>query len=1519
MNFERNFFDSTFGMPLLHLFVAAFSLNMTYTFPLMISLRSCACSLGLAVFVFIAGCGGGSSSSNTGGNTGGNTTNPTVTSVSPASVMAGSSSLTLTVNGTGFTNGATVEVGGIADQTVYVSATQLTATVTAAQLTNGGQLSVIVVNGDASSGSGTPVNLAVTNPAPTIASVTPSVELAGAAAPVITVTGTGFVPSTVIQVNGSNRTTAFINTTEVNVTLTAADVASSGSLSLTAVNPAPGGGASTAATVAVNNPTPVVNGVSPQVVLTGTTTPTTVTVTGTNFTSASTVELGGVATATTYVSATQLTFQLTVAEQATSQQILVGVMNPAPGGGTGLGAWIDILPPAPTPAITRVSPSQFNVGSGPTTITVYGSNLVPTPNFPVVSSSFALLWNGTALTAQQWGSSGYGTEFITATVPASLLTALGNATIEVSNSTATPPLSNALTVSITNPPPPTLTSTSPSAGPINTATAVTLYGTGFTAGSTVALNGTNIASTFVSSTELTTTIPASSVALPGNVNLTVTTPGPGGGTSASLPYTAYIAIPNNGMVYNPVNGLLYVSVPGSAGTPYGNSVVSVDPETGALGAPILVGSEPDQLAISSDGTTLWVGLDGASAVREVNLITGTAGMQFSLANNSGTYAFPPIAHALAVLPGYPNSIVMSSALNQYVYEDMLGIYDSGVPRTDFADLSSISTLPAIFISPTKAEVYATSYESGYQVFSYNSSGLQYLAGNTGTDNFGAAYGTALQVDNGVAYLDSGLALNAETGALLGTFYSSGTTVATGPMVSDSSLGKLFILENTGSTSTPNSAVIQAFNESNFAAIASGSLQVNGALAGTRYGAGDSTATELDGNNPINTMVRWGADGLAFRAANGVFSFRSSIVQNLATVSADLDVGIVVSGANTTGKSTIYTATITNAGPSASTNVALTASIPSTGVLLSVTPSSGACSSSGNVSCDLGALSSGSSVTVTFVVSQMTAGAATLSAQVTASENDPNLTNNQASSTVTVTGSDYNPSPTVVSVTPAAILAGSSATEIAVTGSGFTSASSILVGGVSLPTTQTSSTQLTAVVPAANLASLGWTPVSVTTPGPGGGNSANLPLTIFSVISLDANHILYDPYSRNIMASIASGATTVAPNSLVAITPSTGAVGTPIPIGSQPEKMALTDDGQILYTLLAGSDSVARFNMLSQQLQFTASISINANYGAISPRDIAAQPGTENTVVVDLGEDNGNAIFDFDPTAQSAAIRGSTSGPYTGSCLQFLDADDMFAFDIDTTGATFDHYTITSTGFSYYSNFSTSTLNNFGCFKLSGGLAFANAGGVANPATAPATQLGVFPGLSSGGTFSGLQALAPDTSLQQAFFMANTTGGGALGILDGIAAYDQFNYLPSTLLSLDMETIEGNTSYTPVDLIRWGQDGLAVLTSGGHIYLLRGPVIAPEELNSNSAAILTSSSIASATHGSGNMLLTLAGSNFIPGVAVTWNGSYRTTTIVDATHVTVAIPASDLAAAGSGSLVATNPGGPASNTLTVTIN
>jgi len=54
-------------------------------------------------------------------------------------------------------------------------------------------------------------------------------------------------------------------------------------------------------------------------------------------------------------------------------------------------------------------------------------------------------------------------------------------------------------------------------------------------------------------------------------------------------------------------------------------------------------------------------------------------------------------------------------------------------------------------------------------------------------------------------------------------------------------------------------------------------------------------------------------------------------------------------------------------------------------------------------------------------------------------------------------------------------------------------------------------------------------------------------------------------------------------------------------------------------------------------------------------------------------------------------------------------------------------------------------------------------------------------------------------------------------------------------------------------------------------------------------------------------------------AAIWNGSYRTTTLLDSGHVTVDIPVSDLTSPGTASLAASNPGSASSAPITITIN
>jgi len=179
---------------------------------------------------------------------------------------------------------------------------------------------------------------------------------------------------------------------------------------------------------------------------------------------------------------------------------------------------------------------------------------------------------------------------------------------------------------------------------------------------------------------------------------------------------------------------------------------------------------------------------------------------------------------------------------------------------------------------------------------------------------------------------------------------------------------------------------------------------------------------------------------------------------------------------------------------------------------------------------------------------------------------------------------------------------------------------------------------------------------------------------------------------------------------------------------------------------------------------------------------------------------------------------------------------------------------------------------------------------------------------------------PDPSLGEVFFFgaeANASGGNGT-TPGGLFRYDEFSFLPTGFLSLaNLST--GTNQNTAIDLVRFGTDGLALLTSAGQIYLVRGPFITPQLLQQNPIPTLSSLSVTSAAHGGGNLSLVVTGSNLAAGATVDWDGSPRTTTRVDATHLSVAIPASDLAAAGTASITITNPATAASNRLSFTIN
>jgi IPT/TIG domain. len=510
-------------------------------------------------------------------------------------------------------------------------------------------------------------------------------------------------------------------------------------------------------------------------------------------------------------------------------------------------------------------------------------------------------------------------------------------------------------------------------------------------------------------------------------------------------------------------------------------------------------------------------------------------------------------------------------------------------------------------------------------------------------------------------------------------------------------------------------------------------------------------------------------------------------------------------------------------------------------------------------------------------------------------------------------------PMITSVSPNSILTGSADTTVTITGTNFLSTSVAYLGSsTALATTYVSSTEIKAVVPTASLTSLGWLALTVQTPSATSASSITA-IPVVKTLAINANHIVYDPYNRKLWATIGTSTGTVPSNSLVSIDPATGTMGTPVPLSDTPYALALSDSGETLYALSA--TGVFRYDMTTGTV---ASTNVPITGPGMETQNFSIAPGTENELVLGTSPFAGTTeiqVYDYDTSSNTVAVRpGNTSMPsHYGYCPVFLNAD--YLINPYNSISNVDLYPVLSTGLASASATYLSAGEESGCMKIAGDVGYSTTGNVYafTPTTITKTAtINLAP--TSVQAYTGTP-VAPDLSLHQVFFGTVYSGNGPESLT---SASTDTNQVLSTL-TLPLASLTSNsTLYYSDDLFRWGQDGLALLmrddlgTTGSLVVLMRGPFVVPGELSSNTAASITSVSSATLAVGSGNTVLTLTGSNFVPGVAVTWNGSYRTTSIVDPTHLTVAIPASDVAAAATGTLVATNSGAPASSALTVTV-
>jgi outer membrane protein assembly factor BamB len=295
----------------------------------------------------------------------------------------------------------------------------------------------------------------------------------------------------------------------------------------------------------------------------------------------------------------------------------------------------------PVPVVAGVTPATVIAAQGALTLTVSGQ---------FFTSTAVVYFNGsprpTTLNNQVQ---------LVAQLTVQDVAAAGSASITVEDPASSNAPSNAVSLVIQPLPPLALSSLSPSKVPAgNAAFTLTVFGTGFTTSSTVALNGAALSTTYGSATTLSAAVSATQVATIGSALITVVNPANQGGTSSPLTLTI-IAPSIDAVSYQINNGHSGFVAFKSATLPLSASwSVNLGGEpsyalivNGVVYVTASVNGNSQLFALNgSTGATVW----GPIAFAGATGITYDAGMIFI---DSGTFSSIGILSALDATTGNP--------------------------------------------------------------------------------------------------------------------------------------------------------------------------------------------------------------------------------------------------------------------------------------------------------------------------------------------------------------------------------------------------------------------------------------------------------------------------------------------------------------------------------------------------------------------------------------------------------------------------------------------------------------------------------------------------------------------------------------------------------------------------------------------------------------------------------------------------------------------------------------------------
>jgi len=306
------------------------------------------------------------------------------------------------------------------------------------------------------------------------------------------------------------------------------------------------------------------------------------------------------------------------------------------------------------------------------------------------------------------------------------------------------------------------------------------------------------------------------------------------------------------------------------------------------------------------------------------------------------------------------------------------------------------------------------------------------------------------------------------------------------------------------------------------------------------------------------------------------------------------------------------------------------------------------------------------------------------------------------------------------------------------------------------------------------------------------------------VDLPTNDIIYDPVSQTIFASVPSSAGSIG-NSITAVDPLTGEIGRSPFVGSEPGKLAISDDGQFVYAVLNGAPKVARLDLISGVLDLTIDLTGPERGGTVFAEDVEVMPGSPGTIAVTLQNQGssprfaGVVVFD-DDTRRPDFVRGFSGTGHHVNVIEFaLDPGRLYGMSNSSSPTGFYRMAIDGGGILFTDNSSNLVPGGFGSGKLAfeHGLVFTTQGAMIEPERRELL-----------GTFDvSAVSVQPDSRSGLVHFLS-AAGDVATFTSFDINTFVQFG-------SFTVDGVSGNVN----SLIEWGDDGLAFRTDAGQIFIV----------------------------------------------------------------------------------------------------